>query len=124
MRIKGVREFKGFITKHPILVIMLAGLLIGALIVLSGRQDGSEMTEDEYRIKELVESLEGVDNASVIVNRTDQTAVQAFSSDKAGASAVTGIAVTANGADIPKNRHKIIELLSAAYSLPTINENR
>ena len=108
-----------FIKSHPVLTIIVLGIALGSLLVLSGRENNKSDDNDEGKIKAIVESLEGVDEVSVIVSRNHRNSISVFSDGTEIDSPISGIAITAKGADSPKIKQKIIELLSAAYSLPT-----
>ena len=109
----------GFIKKRPVIFLLIIGIAAGcALCILGARgQDGGTATEEE-KIKAMVESIDGVSDASVLISYSREE-VPAFSTSREGQTYVTGIAVTAEGADLPKNRYRIINILSTAYSLPT-----
>ncbi len=108
-----------FIKKHLILIITVFAMILGFVLVYSGnRGAGREVSGDEKRIKEIVESLDCVSDVTVLLN-TYEDGMSAFGGSEKSEKAVAGIAVTAKGAESPKVQEKIIRLLAAAYSIPT-----
>ena len=88
------------------------------LLIFAGKGGkAASYSDDETRVKALVESLDGVEDASVLISVN--LPGDSFSVSGNKEKTVCGIAVSARGADLPENKKKIIDLLSAAFSLPT-----
>ena len=111
-----------YIKRHAVSVLLAAGIAAGCILCFLGGSDKTEnvaLTDEEQKIVSIVESIEGVSCAKVLISYSNAVPAQAFTGQYTEGVSVTGIAVTACGADIAKNKYRIINLLSTAYSLPT-----
>jgi len=114
--------FSGKNFNKTIIILIISAAIIGIILCLSGGKGKenvtSVMSEEEEKIKNIVESFDGVKDAVVLINPgyiNDGNTVIAASSQKQ--EKVCGIAVMAVGAESPAVQKKIIDLLSSAYGI-------
>ena len=106
-------------------ILLAAAVLAGVVLILlsnkattsSAESDRAPTLSDEEKIRRIVESIDGVSEAEVII--TEETEyVPAFAGSE-GKPKIVGIGITAKGADDVRVQKKLIWLLSTAYNIST-----
>ncbi len=116
--------------KRKFLFIICVLILSGLLLVFINDNSKTPAQEkintesaEEERIKELLETLDGVSDVSVLLTFESEPSIKASTLDNNADNDTTskeikGIAISANGGDDPLISEKIKSLLCAAYNIP------